>query len=170
MIIPTGAGSNVIGCDLGFSELRSSGEIDALPRLFVVQPLACSPIATAVLEAIGADDGKPTPTAWNSPAPTMAEGTKIEKPIRVAECVMAVRASRGGAVRVTEEAIGAATTQLASVGLYTEPTCAQAAAAYNELLEAGAIKPGEVTVVVLTGTGVKATPQIAKLLGVNLST
>ena len=63
----------------------------------------------------------------------------------------------------------AATTQLASAGLYTEPTCAQAAAAYNELLEAGAIKPGEVTVVVLTGTGVKATPQIAKLLGVNLS-
>jgi len=170
VIIPTGAGSNVIGCDLGFSELRSSGEIDALPRLFVVQPLACSPIATAVLEAVGADDGKPTPAAWNSPAPTMAEGTKIEKPIRVAECVMAVRASRGGAVRVTEEAIGAATTQLASAGLYTEPTCAQAAAAYNELLEAGAIKPGEVTVVVLTGTGVKATPQIAKLLGVNLST
>ena len=58
----------------------------------------------------------------------------------------------------------------AKIGLYTEPTCAQAAAAYNELLEAGAIKPGEVTVVVLTGTGVKATPQIAKLLGVNLST
>ena len=65
--------------------------------------------------------------------------------------------------------VGAATTQLAGAGLCTEPTCAQAAAAHNGLLDAGTIKPEEVTVVVLTGTGVKATPQIAQLLGVNLS-
>jgi threonine synthase len=81
-----GAGSNIIGCDLGFSELRSAGEIQTLPKLWVVQPLACSPIATAVLEGLGQDDGKTPPSKWNQPAPTMAEGTKIEKPIRTEEC------------------------------------------------------------------------------------
>jgi threonine synthase len=49
-----------------------------------------------------------------------------------------------------------------------EPTCAQAEAAFRRLLETGAIKPGETTVLVLTGTGLKATPRIAELLGVAL--
>ncbi len=56
----------------------------------------------------------------------------------------------------------------AATGLYVEPTCGQAAAAYHELLATGAIKPDEVTVVVLTGTGIKSTPRIAELLGVQL--
>merc|ERR1719158_2325560 len=47
IIIPTGAGSNILGCDIGFSELLRTGEISKLPRLFCSQPLACSPIATA---------------------------------------------------------------------------------------------------------------------------
>ena len=47
-------------------------------------------------------------------------------------------------------------------------SCAQAAAAYHELLASGAITAEETTVVVLTGTGLKATPRIAELLGVAL--
>ena len=54
---------------------------------------------------------------------------------------------------------------LAAAGLYTEPTCAQAAAAYEELVAAGQIKREETTVVVLTSTGVKATPAVAKVIG-----
>jgi len=50
---------------------------------------------------------------------------------------------------------------------YVEPTCTQAAAAFARLLEAGTIAPQETTVLVLTGTGLKATPRIAQLLGVS---
>ena len=95
-------------------------------------------------------------------------GTKIEQPVRLAECVAAVGRSGGGAVRLTEAAIKAATLELAKIGLYTEPTCAQAGAAYHELLKAGKITKDQVTVVVLTSTGVKATPQMAALMNVNL--
>lgn len=116
----------------------------------------------------GQDDGKVTPRQWNKPNPTMAEGTKIEKPIRVDQCCQAARVSKGGAVRVTEDAICSATLELAALGMYTEPTCAQAGAAYHELLAAGTILPGELVVVVLTGTGIKATPKMAQLLGVEL--
>ena len=80
----------------------------------------------------------------------------------------ALRRSGGGAVRVSEGAIKAATLELARAGLYVEPTCAQAAAAYHELLSSGAITAEQRTVVVLTGTGVKATPRVAEILGVSL--
>jgi len=88
--------------------------------------------------------------------------------VRLRETCDALRRSGGGAVRVAEGAIKAATLELARSGLYVEPTCAQAAAAYHELLASGDIQPAEVTVVVLTGTGVKATPRVAEILGVEL--
>ena len=165
VVIPTGAGSNILGCDLGFGELLRAGEISALPRLWCAQPLVCSPIASAVLDAVGRPDGKAAPDEWNVPTKTAAEGTSIARPIRLRECVDAVVRSGGGAVRVTEDAIGGATRALAAAGLYTEPTCAQAAAAYEELVAAGQIKREETTVVVLTSTGVKATPAVAKVIG-----
>ena len=46
--------------------------------------------------------------------------------------------------------------------------CAQAAAGYHELLDSGTINPGQVTVILLTSTGVKATPGMAMLLGIDL--
>ena len=165
VIIPTGAGSNVLGCDMGFCELRRAGELTNIPRLFAVQPLVCSPIATAAQAALGHNDGKITPQAWNSPEKTIAEGTSIAQPVRLQECVEAIVRSGGGAVRVSEAQIADATLELAKLGLYTEPTCAQAAAAYHELLATGQIRGEETTVIVLTGTGIKSTAGIATLIG-----
>ena len=64
---------------------------------------------------------------------------------------------------MTEEEIVAAVRDLASTGLYAEPTSAAAAAAYSRLLTTGIIKPDEKTVVVLTGSGLKATQRIGEL-------
>jgi threonine synthase len=69
---------------------------------------------------------------------------------------------------LTETEIAAATLDLARQGIYVEPTAAQAAAALRKLLAAGMITPDQTTVVVLTGSGLKATPRIAELLGVTL--
>jgi len=168
VIIPTGAGSNVLGCQIGFEELMRAGEISELPRLFCVQPLLCSPIASAIQRELGEDDGKNTPPVWNTPEKTMAEGTSIMQPVRLHECVRAVCKSRGSAVRVTEDEMSMATLELAQMGLYTEPTCAQAAAAFHELLATGKIHETQKTVVILTSTGIKATPKLASLLGVKL--
>ena len=84
--------------------------------------------------------------------------------MRLRECVEAVVRSNGGAVRVAEKEIRDATLELASLGLYTEPTCAQAAAAYKALLKSGQITKEETTVIVLTSTGAKATPGISAML------
>ncbi len=155
VIVPCGAGSNVLGLWIGFSELLRAGQIARLPRIFAAQPAHCGPIARAAL-------GLPPVEAQ----PTIAEGTAIAKPLRLPECLAALRESGGGAVLLEEDAIRDASLSLARAGIYVEPTCAQAAAAFTRLLAAGRIAARETTVVVLTGTGLKATPRYAEFLGV----
>ncbi len=157
VVIPCGAGSNVLGCEIGFSELLRGGQIARMPRLWAAQPAHCGPIAAA---ALGIEAGPVRPT--------MAEGTAIAAPIRLAEVVAALRESGGGGVLIEEAEIADAVLELAAMGFYVEPTCAQAAAAYRKLLASGQIGPEERTVLVLTGTGLKATPRIAELLGIAL--
>jgi threonine synthase len=161
VITPCGAGSNVLGCEIGFSELLRAGLIDCLPRIFAAQPANCAPIAAAFMA--GSDAAVPTPIS-----PTIAEGTAIARPIRLREVLGTLRETRGGAVTLTEQEIGGATLDLARIGIYAEPTSAQAAAAFAKLLATGTITPEQTTVLVMTGTGLKATPRIAELLGIGL--
>jgi threonine synthase len=161
IIIPCGAGSNVLGCDIGFRELQRAGEITALPRLFAAQPANCGPIAATFLAG-------GTRMVETEILPTIAEGTAIAQPLRLAEVLAALRGSAGGAVLLEEAEIARATLELAGMGVYVEPTCAQAVAAFGHLLDSGTITPAQTTVIVLTGTGLKATPRIADLLGIVL--
>ncbi len=151
VIIPTGAGSNVLGCDIGFCELLRRGEISRLPRLFAVQPENCAPLHATFLT--GGDE-----LVAIEPKPTIAEGTSIAKPVRTREVLAAVRRSGGRTVAVSEGEIEAAHGELARTGLYVEPTSASAAAALSKLLNARVVRPEDTTVLVLTGTGLKATP------------
>jgi threonine synthase len=157
VIVPCGAGSNVLGCAIGFAELLRAGQIDRMPRIFAAQPENCGPIARSFL-------GLPAIPA----VPTIAEGTSIAAPIRLPEISAALHHSGGGAVLLSEAEIGQAMLRLAGIGIYVEPTCAQVAAALARLLDAGTIKRNESTVLVLTGTGIKATPRVAELLGIQL--
>jgi threonine synthase len=161
VIVPCGAGSNVLGCEIGFGELFRTGQIETPPRIFAAQPANCAPIAAAFMA--GSDEAVPTTIA-----PTIAEGTAIAQPVRLLEVLGTLRSSRGGAVTLTEAEIATATLDLARSGIYVEPTSAQAAGAFRKLLETGTITPEQTTVVVMTGTGLKATPRIAELLGIAL--
>jgi len=158
IVIPTGAGSNVLGLEIGFGELLRRGEIARLPRLFAAQPANCAPIVAGF--TAGAADYLPI-----EPKPTIAEGTAIAKPVRGREVLAAIRSSGGAAVAVSEDEIISASRRLASGGLYPEPTSAVAAAALSALLRQGAIGPEETTVVLLTGGGLKATQRWGELVG-----
>jgi threonine synthase len=161
IIMPCGVGTNVLGCEIGFSELLRAGEIDTPPRLFAAQPANCAPIAATFLA------GAETQVEINI-HPTIAEGTAIAAPNRLPEVLGALRETGGGAVMLTEVEITAATLELARIGIYVEPTAAQAAAALGKLLASGAVTPEQTTVLVLTGSGLKATPRMAELLGITL--
>lgn len=51
------------------------------------------------------------------------------------------------------------------MGFYVEPTSAAGVAGLTQLLATGQIKAGETTVMVLTGSGLKASERIGQLLG-----
>jgi threonine synthase len=158
IIIPTGAGSNILGCDIGFSELLRQGGIASRPRLFAAQPENCAPLHASFVA--GPDDPVPVEVR-----PTIAEGASIAKPVRAREVLAAIRRSSGATVAVSEAEIEQALFELARIGLYTEPTSALAAAAFTRLLERGVVRPSETNVLVLTGSGLKATQRIGELMG-----
>ncbi len=158
VVIPAGAGSNVLGCWIGFKELLAAGQIKKLPRLFVAQPLNCSPIDASFTAGVDT-------LVERAVLPTIAEGTAIKRPVRLKEILQALRETNGRTVALTEAQIAEAVRQLAASGLYTEPTSASAAAAIEVLAQRGEIQPGETTVALLTGTGLKSTQFMTELFG-----
>jgi threonine synthase len=157
IVVPLGYGSNVLGADRGFDELARNGEIGRRPRLFGVQAASCAPLQAAF--QAGGESLVPT-----SVGPTIAEGIATPRPTRVAEVLRAVRETGGTIVAVDEPEIVKALRALAGRGLYVEPTSAVAAAGLSRLWASGDIAAGDTTVVVLTGSGLKASATIGELL------
>jgi threonine synthase len=160
ILVPTGYGSNILGLDRGFDELQRHGEIAARPRLFAVQAANCAAFAAAW--AAGVDHIVPF-----TAEPTLADGIATPRPVRAAAVLRALRRSRGGVVAVAEEEIMPALAALGRLGLFVEPTAATAAAALSRLLADGTIRSGEATIVVLTGSGLKAADRLAGLLTIS---
>jgi threonine synthase len=157
VVVPLGYGSNVLGCERGFAELLRNGEIGSMPRIFAVQAANCAPYHAAYQS--GGEALVPTEIKA-----TIAEGIASSKPTRVAEVLRAVRASGGSIVAVSEAEIVTALRVLARRGLYVEPTSAAAAAGLSRLIAAAAIDQRETSVLVLTGSGLKAAEPIGHLL------
>jgi threonine synthase len=152
ILVPTGYGSNILGLERGFDELRRRGEIARQPRLFAVQAENCAAFAAAWAG-----------TAFH-PRPTIADGIATVKPVRTAEVLAALQRSKGGVVTVPEEEIAPALDGLGRLGLYVEPTSATVGAALSRLFADGAIRRDETTVAVITGHGLKAADKIDELL------
>jgi threonine synthase len=157
IVVPVGYGANVLGCDRGFSELLRNGEIARPPRLFGVQAANCAPYHAAFCAGVE----HYVPIAVSA---TIAEGIASSKPTRMREVLSPVRASGGEIVPVTEDEIVKALGALARKGFYVEPTSAAAAAGLSRLIACGVIRKGETTVLVLTGSGLKASESIGRLL------
>ena len=149
--VPAGGGSAFIGGWRGFAAIGS------LPRLVAVQPAACAPMVRAF------DTGAERAEAVQ-PQPTLAEGAKIGSPVRDRQMLAAIRTSGGWATAVPEEELVAALRELWSQGIYAEPTAALGAAAFRMAVTEGRPLPDGEIVVLITGSGLKATETIANLL------
>jgi threonine synthase len=148
--VPTGGGSAFVGAQRGFA---ATG--DTLPTLIAAQPAACAPIVAA--HSHGA-------AMSVTPGTTIAEGTRIAAPSRPRQILAALRDSHGQAIAVTEDQIIATLRELWSQGLYVEPTAAVGAAACRSALEQGQDFGAGPIVVLLTGSGLKATESISTLV------
>ncbi len=152
VILPVGQGTLLLGLAKGFRELVAARMIDTPPRLIAVQSELCAPLA----EVIGR--GRHDLPAIAPPAWTLAEGIATTRPVRWRAIVDAIRESRGDVVRVREERIAWALATLGRAGLFVEPTAATA------LLGLEAAGGDGTSVLMLTGSGLKASATVAELL------
>ncbi len=153
VFVPTGGGSAFVGGRRGFDAVPGR-----LPALIAAQPAACAPVLPAFES--GAED-----IAAVLPGATLAEGTKIGQPARGRQILSALRDSGGWVEAVTEQDIKEALHELWSQGLYVEPTAAVGAAAFRVAVRDGRAIPEGDSVVLLTGSGLKATETIGELVG-----
>jgi threonine synthase len=152
IVMPVGNGSLLLGALRAFDLLIASGEVARLPRLFAVQSEAFAPLVRAFdigLEEVPAVEG----------GETLAEGVAIAQPVRGPALLDAVRQSNGRAIAVSDIDISEAFRHLAGEGIFVEPV-----AGLRRLLGDETVGPQETTVVVLTGSGLKATEQVRRLL------
>lgn len=149
LVVPVGNGILLLGCYYGFHQLLQARRIDRMPRILGVQARACSPLYQSFVR--GADVVLAAPARA-----TAATGIAVADPPRGAEVLAAVRDTGGAMLSVSEGEIRRAQALLANIGWYVEPTSASAVAAVMKLDKV--LEAGDVTVVPLTGSGLKAPP------------
>ena len=151
VVTPAGGGALLQGAWLGFTAdevaLRALGL--PLPRVHGAQAAAVAPIARAF--ELGLDEPAPIEAR-----PTVCGGIQLEKPAHGRAILRAIRESGGSAVASEDDAVLRERDRLAQLeGIYCEPTSAAALAGLAQLAAKGRIKPHEVVVVAVTGSGLK---------------
>ena len=158
VVTPLGYGSNVLGCLRGFDELVRNGEIERVPRIFGVQAENCAPYYAAW--KAGATALVPTDDqADDRRRHRVVEADAREGSARTACARAAARSWRSARPRSSTRCASSRARASTSSRLRR-----RGAAGLTQLLASGAIKPDETTVLVLTGTGLKASERIGELL------
>jgi threonine synthase len=152
VFVPTGTGTNLFGLWQGFVLFKELGFIDALPRMFAVQPLGAASLVAA----------------WEAhqaiPAVLQQIEANLAPPIshRVSgyHAYKAIQESGGGAVAVADTEMLAALKDLASFeGIYAETASAAALAGIRRAMALGLLREEETrqdgVVGILTSHGLK---------------
>lgn len=153
LILPAGHGTLLLGAYLGFQDLQAAGMIKRVPKIFAVQSESCGPLYQAFHQHL---DFLPEITEPES----LAEGIHIRKPLRWKQLIEAVRVTGGTFLTVSEEEIISSLKEAGRRGFFVEPTSATVVAALKKLTQQNLIDPEELTVIPLTGTGLKTSDKI----------
>jgi threonine synthase len=157
-IVPTGSGSMFTKIYKGFQELYKVGLIDA-PRthMTVAQAAGCAPVVEAF-------DRRTLNVAPVKPD-TVAKSLAIGNPADGYYSLKIIRESGGWAVAVTDAEVVEGMKLLAQTeGIFAETAGGVAVAVTRKLAESGRIRPDEVTVVYVTGNGLKTPEAVAERL------
>jgi len=158
VIVPTGDGVILAGMAKGFADLAKAGLIERAPRLVAVQPKGSAAIVRALKD--GADSVTPVPGASS-----VADSLVVESPRNGILALQRIRASGGGGVTVSDEAILAAIPFLARhTGVFAEPAAAAALAGLHAALEENLVNRDEQIVLLVTGSGLKDVPAAARAI------
>jgi threonine synthase len=149
ILVPMASGSLLVKIKKGLGELARVGLIDRVEtRVSGAQPSGCAPIADAFLR--GADEVQPV--IPDTVAKSLAIGVPADGPY----ALRTIRDSNGVAAAATDEEVIQGIQLLAQTeGILAETAGGVTVAVLKKLAERGTIRPDELTVVYITGNGLK---------------
>jgi threonine synthase len=145
--VSVGDGSTIAGIWKGLLEMHRFGIIDRLPKLLGTQTQGVAPLVAAF--DTGTEEWTP------AEGDTVAGSIAVGEPRNAVKALRAVRASGGAIVAVTDEEILRAETDLASQGVFAEPSGAAGIAGIHAARARGLIGQHDRVVHVVTGSGMK---------------
>ncbi|VAX24817.1 Threonine synthase [hydrothermal vent metagenome] len=155
VIVPVAGSSLITKVYKAFKEFESLGllEGEVNTKVFAAQATGCSPVTTAI--KAGADDFKPVKPN------TIAKSIAIGNPADGYYGIKVVRETGGWGEDVSDEEIVEGMLLLAQTeGIFTETAGGVTVAVTRKLAEQGRLKKDEVTVIAITGQGLKTTEAV----------
>jgi threonine synthase len=145
LILPVGNAGNISAIYKGFSELKTLGITDTVPKMTGIQAEGARPIVKAVKEGKAEITPEPNPE-------TIASAIRIGDPVNAEKALLAIRNSGGVAESVTDDEITEAQILLArQEGIGVEPASAASIAGLRKLVAMEIIKKDEKIVCITTG-------------------
>ncbi len=157
-VVPLASGAMFTKIWKGLNEFASLGLISDVPtHMHATQAEGCSPIATAW--HAGTEHTRPVKPD------TIAKSLAIGNPADGFYALQAIKQSQGTAVIVPEDEIVTGIQLLAETeGIFTETAGGVTIAGLKRLVDQGDIKREELTVVYITGNGLKTQEAVAKTI------
>ncbi len=159
VVVPVAGSSLITKIPKAFKEFKDLGLIDKVTsKIFAAQASGCSPVTTAIKN--GTDVIKPVKPN------TIAKSIAIGNPADGYYGVKAVSESGGWGEDVTDEEIIEGMKLLAQTeGIFAETAGGVTVAVTQKLIKQGRIKPDELTVISITGNGLKTREAVEKSIG-----
>jgi threonine synthase len=157
VVVPMAGGSLITKIHKGLKEFERLGLLqdEVRTRLFGAQASGCNPITAAVKR--GSQDIDPVKPS------TIAKSLAIGNPADGYHAAGLIQETGGWSEDVTDSEILAGIRLLAETeGIFTETAGGVTVAVTKKLIDQGRIKPDELTVIAITGNGLK-TPEAAEL-------
>jgi threonine synthase len=148
-VLPVGNAGNIAALGKGMREALALGLIDRLPRIAGAQVEAADPFFRAWRA------GFPPRCATVTAGPTAASAIRIGDPVSYPRARRVVEETAGQVVAVSEAELLDAQALLGRCGVHACPNSAVALAGCARLATAGAIRPDDLVVVILTAHGAK---------------
>ncbi|MDH4196382.1 MAG: threonine synthase, partial [Candidatus Aminicenantes bacterium] len=156
ILVPLSSGGHLLGWLRAFDDLRAAGGLGRYPTFVGVQAAGCAPLARAFAS------GKERYERFDKPE-TIAHAISNPAPPAGDTVLRKIRAEHGLIMAVTDEEMLAAQKLLAAEeGLFVQPESAVTLAGLIQLLESGRVGREERTLLVLTGSGLKAMAALEK--------
>lgn len=150
IVIPVGNLGNISALHKGFKLMQDLGLITKMPRLVAAQAARANPFYQSYLQGF---NDKVSVTAGE----TQANAIRIGDPVSYEKAVRAIVETDGIVEQATEDELAEAAAQADATGMYACPHTGVALAALKKLVQRGAIKSTDRTIVISTAHGLKFT-------------